>query len=221
MLHGARSIMNHPENLANTELTLLAQQALLRVLGNAELPVGVLTFRGYLLTIDRASEGYRATQSVPEEQRSHPVPLHELNLVDLAEMIGNGFRGQSLKDVMRPEPAESAMNEYRELVARIRAVDISSQDRVLEEHERAIADRPGLLGKIHNETAADGYAYYMLTQVRPGQARLSTPPVCDGYQANHIGSEAWMDTDSATRSLAADAQWSEMINQSQARKSRP
>lgn len=181
--------------------------AVLNVLSRSPLPVGVRTDDGGILVLEGARGADEAAPRLcvvePLAGRKSPVGPSDLSFPDLIRLVEQGQRGANLQSMLSSHPADSVIDVYRHLVADIKA---SSMDRgydLMQQHEARTQGEPGLLGKIYRENAADGYAYYMVTQERGSQVRLCLLPVMDSYRSIQLGEDSWVDRSSVERVMNA------------------
>lgn len=201
MHHRADFAMN-PDNIT---LAGQAHAALLAVISGSDLPVGVRIRSGDMLLIDGNARGEVSSTIVSQEHGgARRFDPQKIPTATLLQIIEDGSRGGELKAKLASNPPDIKMSEYRELKAALQNAGMTEHVEILRRHQLKVQDDDGILGKIYREPAADGYAYYMVTQVRPAQVRLNSLPVHDGYTSSHLGDDAWTESARIQASIEAD-----------------
>lgn len=191
-------------NPANVPLAERAQKMLLAAIAESDLPVGIRIRSGDLLLVETDGSGGLATSILNHAggQAKRFDPL-KIPLSTLTQLIEDGYRGSALQDRLGPNPVDSRMSDFQMLKSALQRADIGRHAGIIEAHERQQQNDSGLLGKIYREPAADGYAYYMVTQERPGQVRLNSLPVHDAYVSAQLGHDAWTEPERIRSSILA------------------
>lgn len=191
-----------------------ARFGLVEALLMTDLPAGLHLRSGDLLTVEAASKGAPGLEAKHyQERRSAPskVDANEISLLELISLLDHGARGPELRAATGSSPLDSRMGKYRARRSRIKHTDIMKQDQVLVTYSASVENENGILGKIYKECVADGYAYHMVTQLRPNQPRLMVLPVCDCYTSLRISDDGWVDSVALTRTIEFERAFDEMI----------
>lgn len=207
---------------SNASLVDSVRRLMLAELCKGPTPVGVRLDSGSMLVLALDGGGRARAQlfdPAAEPRKPQAGDPERLSLADLARLVEHGVRGAQLEQHL--QQAVYCMNLYRDLAARLAAASFDEQGTLLDSYMEASRRVPGLLGRVYKEAAADGYAYYLVTQLRPGQARLSHLQVLDGYTVAHLGQDGWLDQETVRRNVEMQDLWYRAMETQRSTQQRP